>query len=1488
MPAPAPRSAQPAPTHAPPAAKLDVSDVSPSSSLSEEEDGDEEGEEDVEQAITSRLHKLPTLQRQLKRVSEAQARKKKRFYPISARSVQQLVTHNDTDNNDYRDFDYDDFREEPDDGDYAHDPSNARFKTSFVTAMDCEPPGHHLAQPTRLVPTPLSASLRAHPGLVHSSFPVMLPKDLQWALIGPQTLRFKQTNAFLISNDGIGFNSILQHLTQDNDVTGGAAMLLMENWLEAYLAEKTFGTSTTFLQIKLNELQQITTHLPQPHPLRTWIFCDMLLKMAASSEPHTARVFGALLETLLPAIYTSKESDFGFLMHSTRARLMQQRLDKMVKKRDTMVAKSLDAQKRWGAVVERWLPAMLRGMEYWNLTVKTIAFCHWRLWANVRKHREKPFRTWFGRNHPGFMQTLEKIRNRFCLRSASICFVNWKKLTSLSKIENIKKTQQQLRGGHEDLVCQVRHRTRLKYQMTEQMKELEIVLDKSIRRERVIKNRAEECDVILEELTVQVPETAAIVKSFSESLCLLFQTLEQSIRHLYMANLQDPSEVLEKMGIKSSHHRDGEDDHLNSDSDDDEEIFTRHQRDMGSNGGLNKLRMIQAGNKKKLLALRDSASISKTKSFKNSVSGRRESMSDRRSAFRGSTQKLRTTALQPINEKEEGVQMLDGWLTFQLEQAMILKRNFPISQNADRKLAITQNVNDQILTGVHYGVDGGVLFLLPVVRARCRQYYALGKPDQMAAFKTHRPHYLSYPHLMELIQMCQTRFEFERATTQWETAQRQRKIDAEVLKYKTEAELFAALDALLGNTNLTEEQLAMKKRKLNSKLENNRAQFLLHDKQNEDKRRALRYAEEVKERERAKKKRDKQKLHNQIAQKVWLNSLYSLMEVPEIMSDDYNDKYIEFDPFIERALTLIELNFNTNEEQKKKMRQLSMQSSEDKKKRGNLSPKKAITHKSTVARRGKSAGEKKMEKRKDTSIELDPDFSHGVTVWLATLYPGLPHDYDDLYLQAEELREMTNDKTYDIEAMKQSVVVCAHIRKDLAKQHVTSLQDHAEWKRLAQTAENYVHTRLMRRIRQYNGGKQKKKTGASSQQMGQYTAIRDLLKRLISREPPPLGGVAEEEELDPLAAELATLKKMMEITKTTKKTKDQITINNELNTCELVLGKWNNDLRELFNESAADQYLMVGEDSPPPSSMSNFQFIKLVRAAQIPSNTCTPEMVDHMYITHLANIEQERKKKEESKEAERENKPRSPMHRQASRSSPNPKNAPKIEEEKDFAVDFDGFVGLCARLAHAKFRKIPRLDQRMVRLFKSHLFLASNAEAQSAHDFREQLSKSSAEYIFERHNTWLNGTFCAYANKGKRKELKLGEVLTMSETDFQEFVADTGMVEFQTISFRIVKNLFDHAQMDGAGRDLYADDKVMVFWEFLEACAALSTFMYRNPYVALETRLENFIVTLKSNEQIERVRHQHQLFFKPDAAKERFKKKKLPPTNPNAGGGTNV
>ena len=184
-------------------------------------------------------------------------------------------------------------------------------------------------------------------------------------------------------------------------------------------------------------------------------------------------------------------------------------------------------------------------------------------------------------------------------------------------------------------------------------------------------------------------------------------------------------------------------------------------------------------------------------------------------------------------------------------------------------------------------------------------------------------------------------------------------------------------------------------------------------------------------------------------------------------------------------------------------------------------------------------------------------------------------------------------------------------------------------------------------------------------------------------------------------------------------------------------------------------------------------------------------------------------------------------------------------------ITFDEFLECLVRIASAKWSlEGSGLYDRLVALLSRDLFPALKGPSPMA-DFRTTLALT-CEAVFDKHNRFLSQIFRAYSS---HLESSGGvQEPAMTRKDFDEFIEHTQLLQRKVIAVRTVGQLWACAQMDeeggggggdGGGGELFGGSSSMVFWEFLEALAALSNYYERDPYLPTDTRLEAFVEYLQ-------------------------------------------
>lgn len=296
----------------------------------------------------------------------------------------------------------------------------------------------------------------------------------------------------------------------------------------------------------------------------------------------------------------------------------------------------------------------------------------------------------------------------------------------------------------------------------------------------------------------------------------------------------------------------------------------------------------------------------------------------------------------------------------------------------------------------------------------------------------------------------------------------------------------------------------------------------------------------------------------------------------------------------------------------------------------------------------------------------------------------------------------------------------------------------------------------------------------------------------------------------------------------------------EIEKCERVIGKCYVELRKLFRDSCLYSKTHMTRKPRADIQMTHLQFAQLVRRTRIPSVHCVMTTIETMWSQKIA----EKKRLWDEM------------------------NSVSVSNDSQFqaVIEFDDFLEILLRIAHSKYRTTSLLSQRLVALFRKHLFVPKSRKFDDSHEFRQQIAASSAEFIFERHDKWLHNIFLAYSEVMHANDLQ-AQYITLPK--FKEFVADTGMLSKGQIGVKSVRAIFvnvhvedmDADRLDSLG-DNYGQDFKMVYWEFLESIAALSCFVCKSPYLPLESKIDEFVNIIMTCSTIDRKRHVYNMFYK--------------------------
>ena len=462
-------------------------------------------------------------------------------------------------------------------------------------------------------------------------------------------------------------------------------------------------------------------------------------------------------------------------------------------------------------------------------------------------------------------------------------------------------------------------------------------------------------------------------------------------------------------------------------------------------------------------------------------------------------------------------------------------------------------------------------------------------------------------------------------------------------------------------------------------------------------------------------------------------------------------------------------------------------------------------------------------------VVIDFDAYDAVTCWLANAHPAIPAASDELLLLQSDVQQQLNvqySAPSRVTSHRQLESMLAGVREAcqaVNKRRESALQRHAKWVRARNEAVDSVCARLLERI---NLEDQSAAEGLAARTSSKrYTRVNSVLRTLVSRPDPDMLGLPDDEV--PAMSEER--------------------VKAAVDPCEIVLGQWFTKLRRAFKEACATG--TAAEAIVEDDIMNNFQYWRLMRECGVPAKTCQTAFVQRVYTRKCA----------QKREA----------WRTIAGAESDKEDAPASRSADDIGLHFDDFVEVVVRLAHSRYRVLPRVCDRIERMMTERLFPPRrDAPKREGDEFRSEISSPACEAMFERHAEFLSQVFHAYSDGGGRDVASTSD-LGMTLKDFTQFVTDAALVKRGVIAHRVVKDVFLCVQVDESaeaeqheltlqleleqaarqGRAVspeqlpksFGGNDLMVHFEFLEAVAALACYAYKSPYMPLESKIDAFI-----------------------------------------------
>ncbi|CEO95815.1 hypothetical protein PBRA_004528 [Plasmodiophora brassicae] len=279
----------------------------------------------------------------------------------------------------------------------------------------------------------------------------------------------------------------------------------------------------------------------------------------------------------------------------------------------------------------------------------------------------------------------------------------------------------------------------------------------------------------------------------------------------------------------------------------------------------------------------------------------------------------------------------------------------------------------------------------------------------------------------------------------------------------------------------------------------------------------------------------------------------------------------------------------------------------------------------------------------------------------------------------------------------------------------------------------------------------------------------------------------------------------------------------EIARVQVLLDKYAVANRKIFRHYAAAEG--VG------STMSLNEFVKFVQDAKLVGKTLKMPQVERIF--QLANSDA-------SVEAEA---PAAPDDAGAGAQAADDDDVIDDVENPDEELVPREFVECLVRLAVRKFAKPMSVADRLQMLMENYVL----KNAMRSERFREDICSVKVRDVFDRYRSCLKCIFRYYASGGKnpkkseRREKSWIKDDTISMTNFHLLVKECAWVD-ATFSLSHVGVIFNNIQRmeEDEAADVHTE---LVYDEFIEGLAAIAVMKIPNPYVELDTRIEDFITT---------------------------------------------
>ena len=412
----------------------------------------------------------------------------------------------------------------------------------MLLVLDSFPPSMPSAPPTSsAAPHLLRHFLDAHHSLHHLTFR-HAPASSRTSPVMAVEWRSPPTFNHVLSRHLRGLELPLLHADLDVlDPSSSALLSFLRGWLASYYDERpSFSSLTTYLTLKLSEVEAITRPMARPNSVLTFVSIDALLLFVSTLDAQRAQVLlTVLLDVALLATY-SKARDTGSgnvrvvdETYAVRVRVLEAVLEEQRVEHRAMLQRMQNLHEAWVRVLSVWQPCVARAVALWQRPILALSFSYWTAVQRRMRWRTSEAR----RSMSAMVRTMRRRWER--RHTVRALFLDWRQATIHTRLSGLRSELGRLRsinGDKQDELDRL-HVTTASYAAS--ILSSERALEDATLRIQMMHSQHREYHEQLRSYGVQEEETHRLVQLFQALTVRLVEEAELSTAQLFYQRWQD-------------------------------------------------------------------------------------------------------------------------------------------------------------------------------------------------------------------------------------------------------------------------------------------------------------------------------------------------------------------------------------------------------------------------------------------------------------------------------------------------------------------------------------------------------------------------------------------------------------------------------------------------------------------------------------------------------------------------------------------------------------------------------------------------------------------------------------------------------------------------------------------------------------------------------------------------------------------------------------